>query len=135
MNVAEQTDLYAEYITHVREHNDANDAYSAEMTRISGERAKAIEAAIAQHMTPLIQTLNLIRVGGVIGAVGATFMFCVTTSLLSNQRSFIGTVSVGSITLISVAIGIISIIAITWTSARVSDLENRVKQARASTHE
>ena len=55
MNVAEQTELYSEYIEQVRKHNEANDTYSSELKQLADERSSAIEAAITQHMTELPQ--------------------------------------------------------------------------------
>lgn len=134
MDVAEQTDLYVEYIVHVRENNEANDFYSSELSRLSKERLQAIDAAVAQHMTPLIQTLNWIRIAGFVGILGSLGTFCLTATMSAGQydRSLIGTLSFGTIALITIPVGFISLIAVIWTSSRVSDLEARVREARTA---
>jgi hypothetical protein len=134
MDVAEQTELYAEYIVDVREHNEANDVYSSEMNQLASERSRSIEAAIAQHMTPLIQLLNWVRIGGVVGMAGAGIVFCFSAAAGADQldESFLGSVSYGFLSFVSIVIGLVSLIAVAWTGSRVSDLENKVKQARAS---
>lgn len=134
MNVAEQTELYAEYIECVRDHNEANDTYSSELNRLADERARAMEAAIAQHMTPLINFLNMLRVGGIVGLAGAGIMFCITATAGANQldKSFLGTMSWGFVSFLSFVVALICLGVVAWTSSKVGDLENRIKQARAS---
>ncbi len=134
MNVAEQTELYSEYIEQVRKHNEANDTYSSELKQLADERSSAIEAAITQHMTGLLNFLNILRGGGIVGLVGAGFVFLITLIYSANQsnQDFLGTISVGFIIFVSFVVGIVCLVVVAWTSLRVSDLQDRVNRARAS---
>jgi len=135
----DQVNAYGEYYKSIKEFNSANEEYLHAVGEIANNRKNAIQKAIEVHISPVVSRLRTIQTISVIVLVICVITFCVTSiylyTLIENQQTTTGAVLGGSVGVIvvlcAIAIGIIALILLLWTSSRISTLNSNIQKAQA----
>lgn len=122
-----QSRLYHEFYEVVRAFNSANQEYLNNAEKLAAERRSSIQQAVIAHLDPVISTFRTIQVFGIIAVLGTGIAFCYGTSQVNN-----GYAGGSAIVFIALVIGLIAIIAITWSSTQISSLNQKKQEALAS---